>query len=148
MARGDVVVFEEAMAKMLDGDWASTDHFYCAICDNTTTPAASMATPVLGDFTQVGNSGTYVTGGTDLGTLADLVTEADGVVTFDSATNPTWAQDASNDTDAYWGIIYNYTDASNDAVAYVDLGGPVDMTAGDLTITWNGSGIFTITKAA
>lgn len=148
MARGDVVVFEEAMAKMLDGDWASTDHFYCAICDNTTTPAASMATPVLGDFTQVGNSGTYVTGGTDLGTLADLVTEADGVVTFDSATNPTWAQDASNDNDAYWGIIYNYTDAGKDALAYVDLGGPVDMTAGDLTITWNGSGIFTITKAA
>jgi len=148
MARGDVVVFEEAMAKMLDGDWASTDHFYCAICDNTATPAASMATPVLGDFTQVGNSGTYVTGGTDLGTLADLVTEADGVVTFDSATNPTWAQDASNDTDAYWGIIYNYTDAGKDALAYVDLGGPVDMTAGDLTITWNGSGIFTITKAA
>ena len=148
MARGDVVVFEEAMAKMLDGDWASTDHFYCAICDNTATPAASMATPVLGDFTQVGNSGTYVTGGTDLGTLADLVTEADGVVTFDSATNPTWAQDASNDTDAYWGIIYNYTDASNDAVAYVDLCGPVDMTAGDFTNTWNDSGIFTITKAA
>jgi len=27
----------------------------------------------------------------------------------------------------------------------VDLGGPVDMSAGDLTITWNASGIFTIT---
>ena len=148
MARGDVVVFEEAMAKMLDGDWASTDHFYCAICDNTTTPAASTPTPVLGDFTEVGTSGTYIAGGTDLGALADLVTEADGVVTFDSATNPTWAQDASNDNDAYWGIIYNYTDAGKDALAYVDLGGPVDMTAGDLTITWNGSGIFTITKAA
>jgi hypothetical protein len=147
MARGDVVVFEEAMAKMLDGDWASTDHFYCAICDDTTSPAASTATPTLGDFTQVGNGGTYVTNGTDLGTLADLVTEAAGVVTFDSATNPTWAQDAGNDTDAYWGIIYNFTDAAKDALAYVDLGGPVDMTAGDLTITWNASGIFTISKA-
>jgi len=147
MARGDVVVFEEAMAKMLDGDWASTDHFYCAICDDTATPAASTATPVLGDFTQVGAGGTYVNNGTDLGTLADLVTEAAGVVTFDSATNPTWAQNAGNDVDAYWGIIYNYTDAGKDAVAYVDLGGPVDMTAGDLTITWNASGIFTISKA-
>jgi hypothetical protein len=135
------------MAKMLDGDWASTDHFYCAICDDTTSPAASTATPTLGDFTQVGNGGTYVTNGTDLGTLADLVTEAAGVVTFDSATNPTWAQDAGNDTDAYWGIIYNFTDAAKDALAYVDLGGPVDMTAGDLTITWNASGIFTISKA-
>lgn len=145
MARGDVVVFNEAKAKMLDGDWASTDHFYCAICDNTATPAATTATPVLGDFTQVGNSGTYVTDGTDLGTLSALVTQNAGVMTFDSATNPTWAQNASNDVDAYWGIIYNYTDAGKDALAFVDLGGPVDMTAGDLTITWNGSGIFTIT---
>ena len=144
MARGDVTVFDEAKAKMLDGDWASTDHFYCAVCDNTATPTAAYATPTLGDFTEVGTAGTYVSGGTDLGTLATLVTEADGTMTFDSATNPTWAQDASNDNDAYWGIIYNYTDAAHDALALVDLGGPVDMTAGALTITWNASGIFTI----
>lgn len=144
MARGDVTVFDEAKAKMLDGDWASTDHFYIAICDDTASPAASTATPTLGDFTEVGNGGTYTTGGTDLGTLADLVSEADGTMTFDSATNPTWAQDAGNDTDAYWGVIYNYTDAAHDALAFVDLGGPVDMSAGDLTITWNASGIFTI----
>ena len=144
MARGDVVVFDEAKAKMLDGDWASTDHFYLAICDDTVTPAADTATPTLGDFTEVGAAGTYTAGGTDLGALADLVTEAAGTMTFDSATNPTWAQDASNDADAYWGIIYNYTDAGNDALAFVDLGGPVDMTAGDLTVTWNASGIFTI----
>lgn len=145
MARGDLVVFEEAKAKMLDGDWASTDHFYCAICDNTATPTAAFATPTLGDFTEVGNGGTYVTGGTDLGALADLVTEAAGTMTFDSATNPTWAQNAGNDVDAFWGVVYNYTDAAKDALCFVDLGGPVDMTAGDLTITWNGSGIFTIT---
>ncbi len=145
MARGDVVVFEEAKAKMLDGDWASTDHFYCAICDNTATPTAATATPTLGDFTEVGTGGTYVAGGTDLGALSALVTEAAGTMTFDSATNPTWAQNAGNDVDAYWGIIYNYTDAGKDALAYVDLGGPVDMTAGDLTITWNVAGIFTIT---
>lgn len=145
MARGDLTVFEEAKAKMLDGDWASTDHFYCAICDDTATPTAATATPTLGDFTEVGSGGTYVAGGTDLGTLATLVTEAAGTMTFDSATNPTWAQDAGNDTDAYWGIIYNYTDAANDALAFVDLDGPVDMTAGDLTITWNASGLFTVT---
>lgn len=147
MARGDVTIFNAAMAKMLDGDWASTDHFYCAVCDNTATPTAATATPTLSDFTEVGTSGTYVSGGTDLGTLADLVSVASTTMTFDSTTNPTWAQDASNDADAYWGIIYNYTDAAHDAVAFVDLGGPVDMSAGDLTITWNASGIFTITKA-
>jgi hypothetical protein len=144
MARGDVTIFEEALAKMLSGDWASTDHFYCAICDDTATPAASTATPVFGDFTEVGTAGTYVANGTDLGALSALVAEAGGTMTFDSATNPTWAQDASSDVDAYWGIIYNFTDAGKDALAFVDLGGPVDMTAGDLTITWGASGILTI----
>lgn len=147
MARGDLLVFEEAMAKMLDGDWASTDHLYCAICDDTATPAASTATPVIGDFTQVGAAGTYITNGTDLGAISAIVTEAAGVVTLDSATNPTWAQDASNDVDAYWAVVYNFTDAGKDALFFVDLGGPVDMTAGPLTVTWNASGFFTITKA-
>lgn len=145
MATGDLVVFEEAKAKMLDGDWASTDDFYCMICDNTATPTAATATPVQGDFTQVGAAGTYVTNGTNLGALSVLVTEAGGVMTFDSTTNPTWAQNASNDVDAYWAIVYNFTDAGKDALCFVDLGGPVDMAAGALTVTWGGSGLFTIT---
>ena len=144
MARGDLVVFDEAKAKMLDGDWASTDEFYCAICDDTTTPAAGDTTPVIGDYTQVGAAGTYVTNGTTLGALSALVTEAAGTMTFDSATNPTWAQDASNDVDAYWAIVYNFTDAGKDCLCFIDLDGPVDMTAGALTVTWNASGLFTI----
>ena len=145
MARGDFVVFEEAKAKMLEGNWDSTDEFYVAICDDTVTPAADDATPVIGDYTQVGAGGTYVNNGTTLGALSALVAEAAGVMTFDSATNPTWAQDDGNDVDAYWAIIYNFTDAGKDAVGFLDLGGPVDMSAGALTITWNASGIFTIT---
>jgi len=144
MARGDVTIFEEALAKMLEGNWASTDHFWCAICDNTTTPAADDATPVIGDYTQVGAAGTYIAGGLTLGALSDLVSEAAGVMTFDSGTNPSWAQDAGNDVDAWWGIIYNYTDAGKDCLAFVELDGPVDMSAGDLTITWDASGILTI----
>lgn len=144
MATGDVTVFDEAKANMIDSDWASTNDIKCAICDNTVVPTAATATPALGDFTEVGTAGTYVAGGTSLGTLATLVTEAAGTMTFDSATNPTWAQHASNDTDAYWGIIYNDTIAGDPAIAFVELGGPVDMSAGALTITWNASGIFTI----
>lgn len=144
MARGDVVVFNEAKAFLLDGGFESTDVVKVAICDNTATPSASTTSPTLGDFTEVGTGGTYSAGGTSIGDLGTLVSESGGTMTFDSATNPTWAQDASNDTDAYWGIIYNDTDGSDRAIAYVDLGGPVDMSAGDLTITWSGSGIFTI----
>jgi len=65
-------------------------------------------------------------------------------MTFDSGTNPTWAADASNDTDAWWGIVYNDTDGTDRAIGFVELGGPVDMVAGSLTITWNSSGLFTI----
>ena len=154
MATGDVVVFDEAKAKMLDGDWAATDAFYLAIVGNGTVPTAAFATPTWSDFSaqEVTSAGTYVTNGTSLGdnaspqvhTLAALVTEAAGTVTFDSGTNPTWAQDASNATDAYWGIVYNFTDASQDCLCFVELGGPVDMAAGALTISWNASGLFTI----
>lgn len=144
MARGDVTVFDEAKAYMIDGGWEAADDIKVAILDNTVTPAAGDTTPALGDYTEVGTAGTYVAGGTSLGNLGTLVSEAGGTMTFDSATNPTWSQDAGNDADAYWGLIYNDTDAGDLAIAFVDLGGPVDMSGGDLTITWNASGIFTI----
>jgi hypothetical protein len=150
MATGDVVVFEEAKAKMLDGGWASTDNIKLAICDNTTACAAADPAPAVGsggttNYTEVGAAGSYTTGGELLDTIANMVTEAGGTMTFDdTGANVSWAAHASNDTDAYWGVIYNDTQADNYAIAYIDLGGPVDMSAGTLTITWNASGIFTI----
>ena len=146
MARGDTVIFDEALAKMLSGNWASIDEFYCGICDDTTTPIAAFATPVYTDFTEVGTGGIYVAGGLTLGALSTLVSEAAGVMKFDSATNPTWAQDANNDVDAYWAIVYNYTDAQKDCLCFVDLGGPVDMSGGALIVTWNVSGLLTISS--
>ncbi len=148
MAAGDVTVFQEALAYMIDGGWEAADDIKLAICDNTTAPAAGDAGPSISggttNYTEVGSAGTYTAGGTSLGSLTTCVSEAAGTMTFDSATNPSWAANASNDTDAYWGIIYNDTDATNRAIAFVDLGGPVDMTAVTLTVTWNASGIFTI----
>lgn len=142
MAQGDLVVFDEAKLALLDGTHDLDTHtIKCAILDNTTTPAAGDTTPALGDYTQVGAAGSYVTGGT---TLTISLTEAAGTVTFDATNNPTWAQNASNDVDAFWGLVYNDTAAGDEAIAFVDLGGPVDMTAGDLTITWNASGVFTL----
>ena len=143
MATGDFLVFEEARAFMIDGGWESADDIKCAILDNGTTPIAAFATPTLSDFTEVGTAGTYVAGGISLGDLGTLVTEAGGVMKFDSATNPTWAQNGSNDVDAWWGLVYHVT--TGQAIGFVELGGPVDMSAGSLTITWNASGLFTIT---
>jgi len=144
MATGDVTFFNEAKAYMIDGGWEAADDMKVAILDNTTTPTAATVTPALGDFTQVGSAGSYTAGGTSIGNLGTIVTQSGGTVTFDSATNPTWAQNASNDVDAYWGLIYNATQAGSPALAYVELGGPIDMSAGSLTITWNASGIATL----
>jgi len=108
------------------------------------TRGAADATPALADYTEVETAGTYTAGGTSLGTLGDMVSEAAGTVTFDSTTNPTWARDAGNATDAWWGLLYNDTQAGDPAFAFVELGGPVDMTAGALTITWSASGIATL----
>jgi hypothetical protein len=144
MATGDVTFFNEAKAYMIDGGWEAADDIKVAILDNTTAPTAATVTPALGDFTQVGSAGSYTAGGTSIGNLGTIVTESGGTVTFDSTTNPTWAQNASNDVDAYWGLIYNDTQAGDPALAYVELGGPIDMSAGSLTITWNASGIATL----
>lgn len=142
MATGDFTVFDEAKLALLNGTHDLDTHtIKIAICDNTTFPTAATATPVLADFTQVGAAGSYTTGGT---TLTISLTEAAGTVTFDSTTTPTWAQHASNDTDAYFGIIYNDTAASDEAIGFVELGGPVNMSLGALTITFNASGLFTL----
>ncbi len=149
MATGDLVVFDEAKAYLIDGGWEPADIIKMAVIDNTTTPTAADPIPSLGggttNYTEVGAAGTYVTGGTSLGDLGTVVTEAAGVMTFDSATDPSFAQDPSNDVDAFWAVVYNDTDATNRAICFIDLGGPVDMQAGALTVTWNGSGLFTIT---
>lgn len=143
MALNDLLVFEEARAYMIDGGWEAADDIKCAILDNTVNPAVADAAPVLGDYTQVTAAGTYAVGGTSLGNLGALIAEAGGVMTADSATNPTWAADGSNDVDAFWAYVYHVP--SGLGICFIDLGGPVDMQAGALTVTWDAAGLFTIT---
>jgi hypothetical protein len=145
MALGDITFFQEANAKMLDGDWASSDAFWCGLVTNAVPPTAGFSGPQYTDFTEVTPGGNYAAGGVVLDTLDNLVTQSGAVMTFDSSVNPTWAKNASNPQTAYWAIVYNYTDANKDALLFVDLDGPVDMQAGSLTITWHTSGLFTIT---
>jgi hypothetical protein len=147
MARGDLVIFEEARSIMFLA-YSSGDDIKCAIITGgtDTAPTAADADPKLGGYTEVTDAGSYTAGGTSIGDWESLISEAGGVVTFDSATNPTWAQNSSNGSSAFYGLLYNDTHSSDTAFAYVDLGGPVDMTAGDLTITWNSSGIFKVSS--
>ena len=145
MAQGDLVVFNTAKEWLADGTFdLDTNSFKCAILDNTTAPTATTVTPTLADFTEVGALGSYTAGG-DAITLTWV--EAAGTVTLDSTVNPTWAQNGSNDTDAYWALVYQtgtHNTILDAALCYIDLGGPVNMQAGDLTVTFNTSGILTL----
>lgn len=146
MALGTVTVFQEAKAYMIDGGWEATDDIKCAILDNTTAPLVGDTTPALADYTEVGSAGNYTAGGDSLGNLGTCVSQTAGVMKFDSATNPNWAADGSNDADAYWALVYNDTQAGDPALFFVDLDGPVDMSTTALTITWDATnGAFTIT---
>lgn len=145
MAQGDLSVFDEALLNMLK-DFVSTDNIKVALITNATVPAVGDTTPDLGDYTEVTAGGNYAAGGEALNTWGNMLSEAAGTVTFDDTdASVTWAQHASNPTNAYYAIIYNDTDAGDACIAFIDLGGAVDMTAGDLTITWDASGIFTVT---
>lgn len=145
MARGDITLFEAFASLDYTAGWALTDDIKVAVLDNTTAPAADDATPALGDYTEVGTGGTYGAGGTSLGNWGTLNSQTGGAGTLDSATNPSWSADASNDTDAHWALIYNDTQAGKPAIGFVDLGGPFNMASNDLSITWNASGILTVT---
>ncbi|PCJ88595.1 MAG: hypothetical protein COA54_02440 [Thiotrichaceae bacterium] len=144
MAVGDLTIFNKGLEKIQNGSWAGADVMFLAICDNTTVPAvAATPVPVLADFTQVGVLGNYISGGISLGALSTLITEAAGVITFDSAVNPEWLADAGNDVDAMWGIIYNNAGVNKECLGFVELG-TVDMSVDPLQVIWNSLGLYTI----
>ena len=148
MAAGDITFFDESMRTMLLG-WAGTDILKCALVTNAVPPTAGDTLPELLDYTELPDvSGSYTPGGESLGNWTTFLTEDAGVVTFDTVSDPQWTQNALDTTDPYWGIIYNDTQTGDPCLAFVDLGGAIDLTLGSLTIVWNASGIATLTKAA
>lgn len=150
MARGDLEVFEEAMGYMFDGGWEGTDEIWIGLVTSTPLVADPLPAYAAGgttNYTAIATAGEYAAGGLLLDTWANMIVEAAGVVTFDdTGASVTWAQNAASPQTAEYAVIYNDTQ-SNYCIAFIDLDGPIDMQAGDLTITWNASGIFTVTKA-
>lgn len=90
--------------------------------------------------------GNYAAGGP---TLASVTwTNVSNVPTL-RATDVAIAQHASNPTNARWGIVYNDTDASKRALAFIDFGAVKDLTTGAFTINFGGAGtdILTLTQS-
>jgi hypothetical protein len=150
VAQGDIVVFNEAKEDLgLKIHNLETDTYKLGLVTNSVTPTAATSDPRWGaggstnfSSTQVTPGGNYTTGGPTIAN--NTYVETAGVASFDGD-NISVLQNASNPTNARWGIIYNDTSAGKEAYAYLDLGSVFDMSSGDLTVTWAAAGITTLT---
>ena len=152
MAQGDVVFFDQFLVDVMEEIHnLETDTIKVALVDNVITPVATTADPRWGaggttdlSANEVAAGGNYAAGGAT--PAAPEVTLTGGLAQFDAG-DVSWAQDASNPTDAEWAIVYNDTAAGKNAIGFVDIGGTFDMTTGDLSITWNANGIGRLDQA-
>lgn len=153
MARGDVHLFAAFELATKNGVAVNlaTDSIKMGIVNNTIVPTVGTALPTWGtagttnlSANEVPAGTSYVAGGVAL--TGQAYTEAAGVNTF-TAANVTIAQDATGFTTGYYGILYDATDANKHCIGFVDLGGPVSIQGGPLSINWNAAGIFTETAA-
>jgi hypothetical protein len=142
MATGDVTLFNATSEIIGDGTVdLDNDTFNLGLIDDTTPPTAADATPTWSDYSGNEVSGTgYTAGGQALANVSWVL--SGDTTTFD-ADDVTWSQDAAGFDDAHWGIVYDDTAASKNAVAFVELGGPLSLISGDVTVQWGATGIFT-----
>ena len=147
MARGDLVYFDQFY---LDEGLAVHNldvHTYkWGLVTNAVVPSRSTPDPRWGaggstnfsaqEVTSGGPGSTYPAGGTDLqSTFSGLPAPTHG------ASVVSWPANADNPTDAAYAIGYNDTAGGKQCVCFVDLGGPLDMRAGPLTLTPNPLGL-------
>lgn len=145
MATGNVKWFAQALHDLgnkihdLDGD-----DLRLAIVTTATVPAITTAAPHFGGSgttnfatsqvaTGTGYSGPIALANKSWSVVAGVPTLRADVVTV--------ASDASGFSNGAWGIIYNNTDASKRAIAFVELsaGGSASNVSGNLTIDWSGA---------
>jgi hypothetical protein len=148
MAVGDVTIFnkfKEDIGRSVHN--LHTNTIKLGLVTSSVTPAASTSDPRWGaggstnlSSNEVTPGGNYSTGGPTIANTTYTVTSA--TATFDGD-NVTILQNASNPSNAEWGIIYNDTAAGKQAIAFIELGG-VDLSAGEFAVNWNASGIFTL----
>jgi len=144
MAQGDVVVFDQFIADLLDPDvghdFGATPHTVkCAVVDSTIAMVTTLADPCWGSggttdvsANEVTIAGDYAAGGNTC--ASPNISIVGGVIYLDWGDPTAWA--TGTDTDAKWGIVYNDSLTPKKCIAYVDLGTAFDMSTGTLTITF------------
>lgn len=147
MTQGTLLTFEEFSKNIGDGS-NDLDSDTFSIILITTLPVIGATSPDRADFTEVTAGGGYSTGGI---TLTGVTwTESAGVATFDSSLLVAWIAAAGSPTNIVAALLVNDTHAgTNDAIAFIDMttdGGstPISLVAGNISITFNASGLFTV----
>lgn len=148
MAAGDLTVFNTAKQYFTNGtlDLDSTT-FKVMFVTNATVPAATTATPIKADFTEVAAGGNYVAGGFN---FAPVLTESGGVLTFnDNASDIAMVKDAANPTNVAYAVLYGVGTLNaivDPCLCFVEINTTgADGTAGAINLTWGAGGLFTIT---
>ena len=152
MAAGDIFFFDQFLVDVQEGlHDLENDSIKVGLITNAVTPAVTDTDPRWGaggttnfSTNQVTPGGNYATGGPAAANPS--VTLSGGAGVFD-ADDISITQNASNPTNARWGIIYNDTATGKNAIGYLDLGAVVDLSAGDFSIAWNASGISSLNQA-
>jgi len=150
MATGDIKWFAAGLLQLgTKIHNLTSDTLKMGIVTSATAPSIDTAVPAWGaggttNFlsNQVATGGTSYTAPVTLASVTwTTVGSGPGVPTL-RATDITLAQDASGFTNGAYGIIYNDTDASKRAIAYIELssGGAASLVAGSLTINFQGAG--------
>ena len=153
MAAGDVTVFEQFYVDVQEGVHdLETDTIKLGLIDDTLAPTAADSDPRWGaggstnlSTNEVTPGGNYSAGGQEIANPTVTLVSNQGRFDGDDVDI---AQDASNPTDARYGIIYNDTAAGKNAIAWLDLGASSDLSAGPFSVDWNASGIFEMGAAA
>ena len=152
MARGDLTVFNElAISTGEKKINLETDVIKLALIDNTVTPTKDAATPMWSagssedyDANEVSTAGGYPAGGLTI-SGPELIRSGDVSTFDDDNSNLSLLQDAGGFEDAYWAIIYSDTAANKDAIAFINLAGPLSERTAPIDINFHTSGILTIT---
>lgn len=145
MARGDFKLFDQFCGDLgLGLHDLDTHTLTIGIITTAVTPAATQADPKWGTYSanQVSTDDSQYPAPIDL--TGVTYTNSSNIATLDSS-DVALTQNSSAFTNAGWAILYNNSHSSDLAIGFLDMGGPVDLTAGPVTIAWNSSGIAKVT---
>lgn len=147
MSRGDLITYDNIIvqlgSKLHD---LRNDIIKLGIIDNTITPVSSDADPRWTTYSanEVSSNGGYTSGGI---ALTGVTFSNTGVLTtFDDTGNINLDKNENGFTNAYWGILYNYTSTNKHALGFINLDGPISEVANAVNIKWGAFGIFTVIK--